>query len=162
MLALQRGAGNQAVARAVLARNPKYKHEAGYKRCGVDERPYYCELRDKGFPEANIKVAGPGGSGADFVATGERLWIVEVKGGRDIKWMSTANIEREGNVPAKQLGEALSSRLGHKITGATPSAPEGEASPCASTSTRRPRRPTPATRSCSYAPHWTLRTPSWP
>src|SRR5689334_6096390 len=40
LLDLQRGVGNQAVARAVLARNPKYKHEAGYKKCGVDEREY--------------------------------------------------------------------------------------------------------------------------
>lgn len=126
LLDLQRGVGNQAVARAVLARNPKYKHEAGYKKCGVDEREYYCQLRDKGFPEENIKVAGPGGAGADLTATGEALWIVEVKGGRDIKWMSTANIEHDGNVPAKQLGQSLTSRLGSTITGSTPFSEEGE------------------------------------
>lgn len=122
VLQLQRTAGNRAVTQAVsgrvLQRNG-YDKEPGYRKCGVDERPFYTKLREAGFSGDNIKVAGPGGAGADLITSGDRLWIVEVKGGRDIKWMGMENINRTGNVPAKQIGEALTTRLGNKVTGKT-------------------------------------------
>ncbi|WP_395819789.1 DUF4157 domain-containing protein [Archangium minus] len=74
------------------------------------ESKTYFELRERGFSRGQIDWAGSGTANADFYAAdGTRIWIVEVKGQNN--WMSISNIQKSGNVPAKQLG-APSSRCG--------------------------------------------------
>ncbi len=109
---MQAGAGNVAVTRfaqqARLLRNhKKYKNEGGYGQLQNDkERELYGALRDAGFSEDDIAVAGPGTALADLVACdGERLWLVEVKG--DVAWLGKDNQTLTGNTPAKQLGRKL-------------------------------------------------------
>jgi hypothetical protein len=108
LLALQAGAGNAAVTRALLQRDwRQYKNERKCKALQNDkEREIYGALRDRGFDESQISAAGEGKANADLVAyDGERLWIVEVKGHND--WLSKDNQELSGNVPLKQLGQKL-------------------------------------------------------
>lgn len=85
-----------------------YRDELKGKDVNGAEALAYAELRSAGFEKSEIRVAESGGANADLIATnGAQAWFIEVKGQNN--WMARANVLRDGNVPAKQLGNAVKS-----------------------------------------------------
>ena len=66
--------------------------------------------------ESKASVKGSGGQGADIaIKDAYNLWISEAKG-KDNPWMSSKNIDKDGNVPSKQLMNRLQGFLKQKIS----------------------------------------------
>jgi hypothetical protein len=112
--------------RARLARvvQFEFEDEQGYRGLqNAKEKEQYVELRNREFEQGQIKGAGAKGANADLVAYDRaRLWIMEVKGTN--LWQSRDNQTATGNVPAKQVYNALAGRFNKTIKATTLLSPE--------------------------------------
>jgi hypothetical protein len=94
----------------------RYEGEKKATNLENEELNTYVDLRERGFSEKQLEVAGAGGANADFFASdGERMWVVEVKGRN--KWMSADNLSLNGNVPGKQLGNKVVGKKAQTLKG---------------------------------------------